>query len=154
MLLDAPSEASRVIAAASSSARAIGGMAARMIEPHPRRGTTPDPAGAVTRPTRTVPTAHGRTVLVPWAGPTGAATIDARPIRAGREEAVMEPVLDVDPLIVGIRREFDHARAELVEARLDQLRKDTAAARARVEDCVARMDAVLDQWNEWAEVRL
>jgi hypothetical protein len=66
----------------------------------------------------------------------------------------MEPVLDVDPLIVGIRREFDHARAELVEARLDQLRKDTAAARARVEDCVARMDAVLDQWNEWAEVRL
>jgi hypothetical protein len=62
----------------------------------------------------------------------------------------MELVLDVDLLTEGIRPAFDEARRDLIEACLDQRRKDTPAARARVEYSSARMDLLLDLWNQSA----
>jgi hypothetical protein len=60
----------------------------------------------------------------------------------------MDLVLEADRLTESIRPEFDEARRDLIQARLDQRRKDTPAARARVEYCLARMDLLLDLWNE------
>lgn len=46
-----------------------------------------------------------------------------------------------------LQLEFDLARLELVEARLEQQQKDTPAARSRVAECRSRVDKVLDTWN-------
>jgi hypothetical protein len=54
----------------------------------------------------------------------------------------------------GIQLEFDQARADVIDARLDERRKDTPAARARVAGALARLDAVLDRWNDGPRVCL
>ena len=60
----------------------------------------------------------------------------------------MTLVADVDTLPDSIRLDLDLARAELVDARLAQRRKDTPAARARVEACRRSLDVLLDLWND------
>jgi hypothetical protein len=65
----------------------------------------------------------------------------------------MELVLDVDHL-PGIQLELDQARTKLLEASLDQRRKDTPAARVRLAECIAYVDLLLDQWNDPAPDRL
>jgi hypothetical protein len=53
-----------------------------------------------------------------------------------------------DRSIDRIQLEFDEARANLVAARAAQRRKDTPAARACVASCLARVDSLLDMWND------
>ena len=60
----------------------------------------------------------------------------------------MTLVANVDTLPDSIQLDLDLARAELVDARLAQRRKDTPAARARVEACLRSLDALLDLWND------
>jgi hypothetical protein len=62
----------------------------------------------------------------------------------------MDLVLDVDRVTEGIRPQLAEARRDLIQARLDQRRKDTLAARAHVEYCSARIDLLLDRWNQSA----
>jgi hypothetical protein len=64
----------------------------------------------------------------------------------------MTLVLDADSLTCTIRTDFDEACAQLREARLEWRRKDTPGARARVGACLARVDAVLDMWNDTASL--
>jgi hypothetical protein len=61
--------------------------------------------------------------------------------------------MDGDPesLESGIQLDFDLARLELVEARRALLAHDSPATRQRVEDCRARLDRVLDMWNDVLE---
>jgi hypothetical protein len=47
-----------------------------------------------------------------------------------------------------LQSDFDAARFHLVAARRDQQAKDTPAARRRVAECAARLDRILDMWNE------
>jgi hypothetical protein len=53
-----------------------------------------------------------------------------------------------DDLTVEIRRDFHRARMELVRAKNARAKKDTPVARTHVSSCLARVDAVLDMWNE------
>ena len=64
----------------------------------------------------------------------------------------MTLVLDADSLTGSIRTDFDEACAQLREARLGWARKDTPAARIRVRAALARVDAVLDMWNDTASL--
>ena len=43
--------------------------------------------------------------------------------------------------------DFREACEELRSARVSKARKDTPAARREIQDCLARVNAVLDQWN-------
>jgi hypothetical protein len=58
----------------------------------------------------------------------------------------------VDTLAVSpeesLRLDFDLACLTLAAARRDQLAKDTPAARQQVAECHARVDRVLDTWND------
>ena len=60
--------------------------------------------------------------------------------------------LDSESLIDSVRNDFDESVVQLREARLEQRRKDTPAARARVRACLGRVDAVLDMRNDVAHV--
>ena len=60
----------------------------------------------------------------------------------------MTLVANVDTLPDSIQLDLDLARAELVDARFAQRRKDTPAARARVEACLRSLDVLLDLWND------
>jgi hypothetical protein len=53
-----------------------------------------------------------------------------------------------DTLPDSLRVDFAVARLELDEARSSRAAKDTPAARARVEQCGARLDRILDMWLE------
>jgi hypothetical protein len=57
-----------------------------------------------------------------------------------------------DRLEDSIHQQLDRARTALIHARSEQRRKDTPAARARVQACLATMDAVLDMWNATTRV--
>ena len=63
----------------------------------------------------------------------------------------MTLVANVDTLPDRIQLDLDLARVELVDARLAQRRKDTPAARARVEACLRSLDVLLDLWiDSWS----
>lgn len=47
-----------------------------------------------------------------------------------------------------LERDFARACALLAEARSSQAGKDTVGARLQVELCRARVDAILDDWND------
>ena len=47
-----------------------------------------------------------------------------------------------------VEQHFSRACALLAEARWSQATKDTPAARLQVELCLARVDAILDDWHE------
>ena len=64
----------------------------------------------------------------------------------------MTLTLDFESLIDSVRNDFDGAVVQLREARSEQRRKDTPAARARVRACLAHVDAVLDMRNDVAHV--
>jgi hypothetical protein len=55
---------------------------------------------------------------------------------------------DTDSLEDGIQLDFDLACLELTEARQAQVTDDTPAARRRVRECRARVDTILDMWND------
>lgn len=59
----------------------------------------------------------------------------------------MTLTLDTGTLPDGVREDLDRLRLHLIRAREEQQRKDTPAARALVQLCLHRMDAVLDLWN-------
>ena len=65
----------------------------------------------------------------------------------------MTLTLNAESLTDGIRFDFGQVRADLIDARYEQQRKDTPAARARLQDCMTRMNAVLDMWNDSAPAR-
>jgi hypothetical protein len=52
-----------------------------------------------------------------------------------------------DTLRGSLRLEFDLARLDLAQARQAQRAKDTPAVRARLDECRARLDHILDDWN-------
>ncbi|NYJ08773.1 hypothetical protein [Petropleomorpha daqingensis] len=58
--------------------------------------------------------------------------------------------MDGDPesLEDGIQLEFDLARLELADARRAFLADDSPASRQRVDECRARLDRILDMWND------
>lgn len=56
----------------------------------------------------------------------------------------------VDSLENSLQRDFDLARLDLAEARRELQHKDTPAARRRLAACRARVDHILDTWNDAA----
>ena len=58
--------------------------------------------------------------------------------------------MDGDPesLEGSIQLDFDLARLDLAEARRAWLGHDSPATRRRVDECRARLDRVLDMWND------
>jgi hypothetical protein len=58
--------------------------------------------------------------------------------------------MDGDPesLEDGIQLDFDLARLELADARRALLADDSPSTRRRVDECRARLDGVLDMWND------
>lgn len=55
---------------------------------------------------------------------------------------------DLESLEDSIQLDFDLARLELAEARRARQAADTAATRQRLDECRARLDSILDMWND------
>jgi hypothetical protein len=55
---------------------------------------------------------------------------------------------DAESLEDSIQLDFDLARLELADARRALQAEDTPAARRRVVECRARVDSILDMWND------